>query len=175
MQTRSGRKRLAWKWLGELEHRYPRLAERAKALNARDKFVMKYDPAVQKMREDWQARLEQQRRQNHHQQRGRETDEEEKKEANGMESNSSEQPAAGPNHEMAKPMLNGSRLFSPYVPSSQIAHLDRGWKRVRTTGDEDEGAEKKQQQPRRTVSPPVEGEINNPVVAPSALGPAVSA
>ena len=48
MKTRTSRKRLAWKWLCQLNHNYPNLAERAKTMNERDKFVMKYDPEVMK-------------------------------------------------------------------------------------------------------------------------------
>lgn len=36
---------MAWKWLCQLEEHYPHLAERAKAMNKRDKFLMKYDPS----------------------------------------------------------------------------------------------------------------------------------
>ena len=51
IKTRTGRKRMAWKWLTELEEEYPELAERAKAMNQRDNFVMKYDPAEMERRE----------------------------------------------------------------------------------------------------------------------------
>jgi histone arginine demethylase JMJD6 len=45
MQTRSGRKRMAWKWLQALDSHHPELARRARHLNERDGFRMKYDPA----------------------------------------------------------------------------------------------------------------------------------
>jgi histone arginine demethylase JMJD6 len=50
-ETRSGRKRLAWKWLQTLEEEYPELARRAKKLNERDQFRMKYDPKEIKRQE----------------------------------------------------------------------------------------------------------------------------
>lgn len=43
-QTRRGRKKMAWKWLRRLRRREPELYRRARHLNARDGFVMKYDP-----------------------------------------------------------------------------------------------------------------------------------
>lgn len=58
-KTRTGRKKLAWKWLKQLEIKYPDLAERAKAINAKDDFRMKYDPVEIERRE----REEQQRKQ----------------------------------------------------------------------------------------------------------------
>lgn len=45
LKTRSGRKRMAWKWLCALDVHHPDLAARARQLNQRDKFRMKYDPA----------------------------------------------------------------------------------------------------------------------------------
>jgi histone arginine demethylase JMJD6 len=51
LQTRTGRKRMAWKWLLQLEQKYPALAARAKAMNQRDQFVMKYDPVEMERRE----------------------------------------------------------------------------------------------------------------------------
>lgn len=51
LKTRSGRKKMAWKWLCQLEEKYPDLAERAKAANKRDRFVMKYDPVEVERRE----------------------------------------------------------------------------------------------------------------------------
>jgi len=44
VKTRTGRKKMAYKWLNKLSERYPHLAERARELNRRDGFVMKYDP-----------------------------------------------------------------------------------------------------------------------------------
>jgi len=52
LKTRSGRKRMAWKLLNALdEHGYPELAARARELNERDNFVMKYDPVEIEKRE----------------------------------------------------------------------------------------------------------------------------
>jgi histone arginine demethylase JMJD6 len=51
IKTRTGRKRMAWKWLCALEKEYPELASRAKAMNKRDRFVMKYDPVEVEKRE----------------------------------------------------------------------------------------------------------------------------
>jgi len=52
IKTRSGRKRMAWKLLCALDERgYPQLAARARALNKRDNFIMKYDPAEIEKRE----------------------------------------------------------------------------------------------------------------------------
>jgi len=50
VQTRSGRKRMAWKWLQQLDQDYPHLAATARQLNERDRFEMKYDPEVIKRR-----------------------------------------------------------------------------------------------------------------------------
>lgn len=44
IKTRTGRKKMAYRWLCKLDESYPHLAERAKQLNKRDDFVMKYDP-----------------------------------------------------------------------------------------------------------------------------------
>lgn len=51
VQTRSGRKKMAWKWLHQLDVHYPHLAETARRLNKRDNFVMKYDPVEVRRRE----------------------------------------------------------------------------------------------------------------------------
>lgn len=51
LKTRSGRKKLAWKWLNQLEVHYPELAKQAKLLNKRDNFRMKYDPKEQERQE----------------------------------------------------------------------------------------------------------------------------
>jgi histone arginine demethylase JMJD6 len=45
IKSRTGRKRMAWKWLLALEGQYPDLAHRAREMNRRDQFRMKYDPA----------------------------------------------------------------------------------------------------------------------------------
>merc|ERR1711953_880245 len=51
-KARVGRKKMAYKWLCQLEKHYPQLAHRAKTLNVRDNFVMKYDPIeVEKRKE----------------------------------------------------------------------------------------------------------------------------
>ena len=42
---------MAAKWMNQLDIHYPHLAERARYLNKRDKFVMKYDPEVVKRRD----------------------------------------------------------------------------------------------------------------------------
>lgn len=56
IQTRTGRKRMAYKWLMQLETHYPHLAARAKAMNRKDNFVMKYDPVEIRKREKEAAR-----------------------------------------------------------------------------------------------------------------------
>jgi histone arginine demethylase JMJD6 len=62
LETRTERKMMAWKWLGQLEQDYPALAERAKAMNHRDKFVMKYDPVEIKRREMEERKRKEERR-----------------------------------------------------------------------------------------------------------------
>mmetsp|Transcript_15342 Transcript_15342/g.18669 ORF Transcript_15342/g.18669 Transcript_15342/m.18669 type:complete len:560 (+) Transcript_15342:132-1811(+) len=49
--ARSGRKKMAYKLLCKLEEHYPHLAKRAKFLNRRDQFIMKYDPLEVEKRE----------------------------------------------------------------------------------------------------------------------------
>jgi histone arginine demethylase JMJD6 len=49
-KTRSGRKRMAWKWLCTLHEQFPDLADRARALNLCDDYRMRYDPAEVKRR-----------------------------------------------------------------------------------------------------------------------------
>jgi len=44
VKTRIGRKKMAYKWLCQLDIHYPHLAHRARTLNERDDFIMKYDP-----------------------------------------------------------------------------------------------------------------------------------
>lgn len=46
IKTRTGRKKMASKWLNKLGDHYPHLASRARELNKRDNFVMKYDPEI---------------------------------------------------------------------------------------------------------------------------------
>jgi histone arginine demethylase JMJD6 len=60
LKARSGRKRMAWKWLNRLDEVYPELANRARMLNQRDNFRMKYDPVEIKRREE-ERRLKSQR------------------------------------------------------------------------------------------------------------------
>ena len=50
-KTRTGRKKMAYKWLRQLDTHYPRLAERARELNRKDGFVMKYEPEEVRKRE----------------------------------------------------------------------------------------------------------------------------
>jgi len=47
---------MAWKWLCELDNRYPDLADRARELNRRDSFRMKYDPEEVERREHEEKR-----------------------------------------------------------------------------------------------------------------------
>ena len=53
IKTRTGRKKMAFKWLNKLDDQYPHLAKRARELNKQDDFVMKYDPEeVEKRKEE---------------------------------------------------------------------------------------------------------------------------
>ena len=63
-KTRTGRKKMAWKWLCKLEEVHPDLANRAKAANARDNFVMRYDPAEVARRAREEEKKESQQEQN---------------------------------------------------------------------------------------------------------------
>jgi len=62
LKTRTGRKRMAWKWLCQLEQKYPDLAERAKAANKHDRFVMKYDPVEVERREREERKRKEERK-----------------------------------------------------------------------------------------------------------------
>ncbi len=62
LKTRTGRKRMAWKLLCQLEVKYPDLAARAKELNMRDSFVMKYDPVEMERREREERRRKEERK-----------------------------------------------------------------------------------------------------------------
>mmetsp|Transcript_48724 Transcript_48724/g.137067 ORF Transcript_48724/g.137067 Transcript_48724/m.137067 type:complete len:429 (+) Transcript_48724:194-1480(+) len=62
LKTRSGRKKMAWKWLCQLEEKYPDLADRAKAANKRDRFVMKYDPVEVERREREERKRKEERK-----------------------------------------------------------------------------------------------------------------
>jgi histone arginine demethylase JMJD6 len=142
LKTRSGRKRLAWKWLCQLELRYPRLADRAKAMNARDKFVMKYDPLVIEMLEKAEEEREQKR-----QWHKREEKEDETADNDGK--NSTEKagddaihiPTDGPKGATISSGSNGEEKGSNvvakslYMPSTtpRLAFMDRSWKRSRIT------------------------------------------
>lgn len=66
IKTRKGRKRMAWKLLCALdENGYPELAERARFLNKRDHFVMKYDPVeIEKRERSEKQRKDSKRRKN---------------------------------------------------------------------------------------------------------------
>ena len=55
-KTRTGRKKMAYKWLCQLDTHYPHLAMRARELNARSNFVMKYEPEEVKKREEEEDR-----------------------------------------------------------------------------------------------------------------------
>lgn len=145
MKTRSGRKRLAWKWLCELELRYPHLAHRAKTMNARDRFVMKYDPVVMEMRRAIEEGHEQQKRQSH-----KRCDEDGQRVADSEGKEGEEKESDG------KPSGAITAQDPPYIPSSsaQISYLDRSWKRVRITGDEKIKPGPSSDENRRHVSPP---------------------
>lgn len=63
IKTRSGRKRMAWKWLCRLETDYPDLYRRARAMNAADGFIMKYEAQeTEKEREERKRKEEKLRR-----------------------------------------------------------------------------------------------------------------
>jgi histone arginine demethylase JMJD6 len=62
LKTRGGRKKMAWKLLCQLEVKYPELAERAKAANKRDRYVMKYDPVEVERRERAERKRKEERR-----------------------------------------------------------------------------------------------------------------
>jgi histone arginine demethylase JMJD6 len=61
-KTRSGRARMAWKWLGQLQREHPELAERARQLNERDSYRMKYDPVEIKRRDEEKKRRKKEHR-----------------------------------------------------------------------------------------------------------------
>jgi len=56
IKTRSGRKKMAYKWLSQLDKHYPHLAATARKLNRRDDFVMYYDPEEVAKREKEKAK-----------------------------------------------------------------------------------------------------------------------
>eukprot|EP00978_Attheya_sp_CCMP212_P001405 scaffold2957_cov55-Attheya_sp.AAC.4 len=62
IETRTGRKRMAYKLLCQLEERYPHLAQRARRMNKRDNFVMKYDPVEIRRREKEEERRKEKKR-----------------------------------------------------------------------------------------------------------------
>jgi len=55
-KTRTGRKKMAYKWLCQLDTHYPHLAKRARELNAQSNFVMKYEPEEVRKREEEEVR-----------------------------------------------------------------------------------------------------------------------
>ena len=62
-KTRTGRKKMCWKWYLQLKTHYPHLARRAEEMNVKDEFVMKYDPkevAKRKRQEEERKRLKRQ-------------------------------------------------------------------------------------------------------------------
>ena len=134
MKTRVGRKRLAWKWLCQLDMRYPHLAHRARALNYRDRFLMKYDPAVIAMREERQKRQLDKESQSNNSSDNSSSDEDCKEEK------TEDRPSAAV---IKKQMV-------PFVQSTapQINYLDRSWKRSKITDDTNKEATT------RPVSPP---------------------
>lgn len=134
MKTRSGRKRLAWKWLTQLEIRYPHLAQRARQLNARDKFLMKYDPAVIQMREERRAASKEGKRQY-------EDDED------NTCSTTAEDEKEEKTDDARPPPPPQRKAKEPFVQSKpQVSYMDRSWKRSRIVT---EGEVKS-----RPVSPP---------------------
>ena len=65
-KTRSGRKRMAWKWLCRLEVEYPDLYQRARAMNKADGYLMKYEERERE--EEERKKREKERRQKEEQQ-----------------------------------------------------------------------------------------------------------
>jgi len=55
-KTRTGRKKMAYKWLCQLDTHYPHLAQRARELNTQSDFVMKYEPEEVRKREEEENR-----------------------------------------------------------------------------------------------------------------------
>lgn len=72
LKTRTGRKRMAWKWLCQLDEKYPHLAARARELNQRDSFVMKYDPVEVERREQEERRRKEERKRRKQEEKNRE-------------------------------------------------------------------------------------------------------
>lgn len=66
LKTRTGRKRMAYKWLCQLDTHYPHLAARARSMNKLDGFVMKYDPEEIRRREKEAERRRRAKREAHH-------------------------------------------------------------------------------------------------------------
>ena len=64
VKTRSGRKRMAWKWLNRLEVEYPELYARARAMNKADGFLMKYEERERMEEERKQREKERRKKQN---------------------------------------------------------------------------------------------------------------
>lgn len=122
MKTRVGRKRLAWKWLCQLDVRYPHLAHRARSMNYRDRFLMKYDPAVIAMREA-------QRRQ---------SDEESDRSSNN-DSSTDEEDCKEEKREDKVPEVASAakkKVIVPFVQTPpRVEYMDRSWKRCKVVED----------------------------------------
>jgi len=61
-KARNSRKKMSWKWLCKLETNYPHLAARAKKMNERDGYVMKYDPIQVEQRRKEEKRFRKDRK-----------------------------------------------------------------------------------------------------------------
>lgn len=150
MKTRTGRKRLAWKWLCQLEQRYPHLAKRAKALNQRDKFIMKYDPVVMEyVRKATKINMYDKRRKNSlssddddDDDDDEEEEEEERKEGeekdgdNSLGSHRRPSKCARQPKPLSPPLATNIRLPSYHstIKAPEVTQLDRSWKRTREMG-----------------------------------------
>lgn len=132
MKTRSGRKRLAWKWLCQLELRYPHLANRAKALNARDKFVMKYDPLVMQMRQAAEESREQKRQWHKRGEKDAENAQQQSKEGH-EENKEGEEKEADFKGVAASQRPKASKPLYIASTAPRMSYLDRSWKRSRIT------------------------------------------
>jgi histone arginine demethylase JMJD6 len=110
-KTRSGRKLMASKWLNALEISYPSLAERAKYLNRRDKYVLKYDPEELKRKDE----AKRQKHRAEHEKKVRER-ERERERANGQNASSQRTKS-----------FEGPRQGSP----SSVSDIERELKRSR--------------------------------------------
>lgn len=140
MKTRTGRKRLAWKWLCQLEVRYPHLAKRAKALNKRDKFIMKYDPVVMEWRRQEEESREQKR--SWHKRGEKDNSEGDKDDGEGKEGEEKE--GDGRSLTTTPPQAKMIKVaYDTITRPPQLSHLDRSWKRSQNSATKS-----------RPVSPP---------------------